>query len=370
MTMDPNAPQAGGFMGGMQNTLGGIGDAISGWFQPWRDAPLTGGAEDPFSNLSRQQRMMLGFAALRDAGAALQGQEGSYFSDALGVFNQGRERERLRRQGALQNLAALQQARAYAAFSGDQQALSAFDAALADVYAQLGVGGAPSAASGAAPSAPGVAPTTAAPTAAPTGGTAAQPPQTTQQRIDDIDAELARLASGSMLGVDTSAQMQLLMDERNRLSDALQETVVTGQETAAAVERAQTVELPRIEAALGYLVQGTDENGNPVIDPQFTGPLGMEAFRRLNPTAYNDLQNILNTVRSGQLLETLQQVTTGALSEGEIAVFGGTRGTLDINDPAGTVRTLMQIQRELQRLLAEQSSGESAQPDNPFREVN
>lgn len=58
---------------------------------------------DPFANLSRSQRTMLGFAALRDAAAALQGQEGGYFQQALGGFEAAKERERLRKQGILQN---------------------------------------------------------------------------------------------------------------------------------------------------------------------------------------------------------------------------------------------------------------------------
>jgi hypothetical protein len=79
------------------------------------------------------------------------------------------------------------------------------------------------------------------------------------------------------------------------------------------------------------------------------------------------LENILNTIRSGQLLETLQTVTTGALSEGEIAVFGGTQGTLDINDPRGTIRTLLQIQQAMEELLARE---QGANENNPFTELD
>lgn len=39
-------------------------------------------------DLSRNQRMMLGFAALRDAGAALQGQNSNFFADTMGGFQQ------------------------------------------------------------------------------------------------------------------------------------------------------------------------------------------------------------------------------------------------------------------------------------------
>lgn len=365
MTMDPNAPPT-GFMGGVQNTMQTIGQGLGTLFQPWRDAPREGGETDPFTGLSRNQRMLLGFAALRDAAASLQGEQSDYFTSALDTYEQGRERSRLRQQGMLQNLAALQQARAYAAFSGDQQALAAFDAALAQVYDELGAAGvspvsAPAGATGVTPAAqPTVTPTTG-------GGQPAQQPLTTQQRIDEIDAELSRLASGSMLGIDTTAQMQLLMSERERLSAAAEEEAVTTEEVQAEAARAQDVLLPRIDAALGYLVEGTDDQGNPVINPALTTSVGMAAFQRLNPTAYRDLENILNTIRSGQLLETLQTVTTGALSEGEIAIFGGTQGTLDINDPVGTVRTLMQIQREIERLLARE---QGANENNPFTELD
>lgn len=64
------------------------------------------------SNLSRAQRRMLGFAALADAGAALSGREGGQFRAAVGQMQADQERERLRRQGLLQNLVALQEATA------------------------------------------------------------------------------------------------------------------------------------------------------------------------------------------------------------------------------------------------------------------
>lgn len=357
MTMDPNAPQP-TFMGGVRNTMQTIGQGLGNLFSGYQEAPQVGGATDPFAGLSRNQRMLLGFSALRDAAASLEGRDSNYFTEALGGFEQARDRERLQQQGLLQNLAALQQARAFAQFSGDDRALAAFDQALNQVYAQLGsVGGVPA----------GV--PTGVPSAAPTGGTptggGAQPPQTTQQRIDEINEELQRLATGPMLGVDTTAQMQLLMDERERLMALQEEQAVETQETEREVARAQEVLLPRIEAALGYLtIDGQ-------VNPALTAPFGMAIFGQANPGDYRDLENILNTIRSGQLLQTLERVTTGALSEGEIAVFGGTEGTFDINDPIGTVRSLQEIQRRLLELLAREAGTESTAPqNNPFTDVN
>ena len=69
--------------------------------QPQLDAPQQGGLisspgdmlfgpqeeVDQFSNLNRQQRMMLAFGAIKDAGFALQGKEGNSFANTLKAIN-------------------------------------------------------------------------------------------------------------------------------------------------------------------------------------------------------------------------------------------------------------------------------------------
>jgi len=55
-------------------------------FEPGEHVP-----GDPFSGLSRNQRMMLGFAALRDAGAALDGQQSNYFGKMVGGIQDRRK---------------------------------------------------------------------------------------------------------------------------------------------------------------------------------------------------------------------------------------------------------------------------------------
>ena len=67
------------------------------------DDPNAGQPTDPFAGLSRPQRTMLGFAALRDAAASLEGRDSNFFQSALGGFEQARERERLRAQGEFAN---------------------------------------------------------------------------------------------------------------------------------------------------------------------------------------------------------------------------------------------------------------------------
>jgi hypothetical protein len=80
--------------------------------------PNAGGPTDPFANLSRAQRTMLGFDALRDAAAALEGRDTNFFAESLGGFESARDRERLRTQGMLQNLANIEQQIAISQFTG------------------------------------------------------------------------------------------------------------------------------------------------------------------------------------------------------------------------------------------------------------
>lgn len=63
-------------------------------------------SQDPFEGLSRNQRTMLAFAAMRDAGAALRGQEGSAFSTTLEGFRERADMER-KRQAAVARQEAL-----------------------------------------------------------------------------------------------------------------------------------------------------------------------------------------------------------------------------------------------------------------------
>lgn len=65
-------------------------------------------SQDPFENLSRSQRTMLGFAALKDAGMALQGKEGGAVSSLLGDFRARADMER-KRQAAVSQIQARQQ---------------------------------------------------------------------------------------------------------------------------------------------------------------------------------------------------------------------------------------------------------------------
>jgi len=63
------------------------------------DQPIS---QDPFENLSRNQRAMLAFAAIKDAGMALQGKEGTAFTGTLAGFRERADIERKRKAAAAQ----------------------------------------------------------------------------------------------------------------------------------------------------------------------------------------------------------------------------------------------------------------------------
>ena len=140
---------------------------------------------DPFEGLSRNQRMMLGFAALRDAAASLQGRDTNFFTEQLGTYESARERERLRVQGAMQNrvqgLQALAQVQQQIAFLRGMNidvppGMLQLEAALSGTAAPMqdSGGAAPQAAPAPATTAPAPAPAPAAATVAPAATT--QPP--------------------------------------------------------------------------------------------------------------------------------------------------------------------------------------------------
>lgn len=81
------------------------------------DQPIS---QDPFENLSRNQRAMLAFAAIKDAGMALQGKEGTAFTGTLAGFRERADMERKRQAVATQRQM-LQQTNAILGAAGTPQ---------------------------------------------------------------------------------------------------------------------------------------------------------------------------------------------------------------------------------------------------------
>ena len=91
----------------MPSAVSGVGGVSSSMV----DLLSTPVPQDPFENLSRNQRMMLGFAAMKDAGMALMGKDSTAVAGVMGDFTERANMERKRR-AALARLQAERQQRA------------------------------------------------------------------------------------------------------------------------------------------------------------------------------------------------------------------------------------------------------------------
>jgi len=352
-----------------------------------QDDPNAGQPTDPFAGLSRPQRTMLGFAALRDAAASLEGRDSNFFQSAMGGFEQARERERLRAQGEMQNrvqalqaLATLnEQARVNQAF--DLPPDPAMDALRNMLMQAAGLGGGAAPAAGATPSTLGA----VAPSVRPVTGGAAM--DATGAVVGDVGAEpLSPAAQAAMdgapapaAGTDFAAQRQAIYDQMLRreyagkgvadlqaqlddinaqeaLASSAQATETEEEETREMrLERGRKVIMPRIDAALDFLISGYDENGQPIPNFALSTVGGLRALEATNPAAYRQYVNALQTLGSDVLIETLNRATFGSLSEEEMRVAMGFEGSLDPADPYGTLQTLLQMRRNFENLFGSDS---------------
>ena len=378
------------------------------------DDPNANQPTDPFAGLSRAQRTMLGFAALRDAAASLEGRDSNFFQSALGGFEQARERERLRTQGMLQNLANIEQQIAIAQFTGipvSQAMLQMRDMLtqqLAPTAPTLTAGAAPvtgaTPTSGAMPSMPGaIAPATRPATGgavmdatgAVIGDVADEPlspaaqaaiaGEPTPAPASDIDARIAaqqqrqlelledidvqgRGAQGLGLPANTAAleaELRIVNDEINRLRDqkAAAEAAVL-EETAQEERRGEISSrmAPLVNNALSFL---TDENGEirantSLIASQSGFAAGLlpgvsAADARLARSAIEELAAIAGM--SG-VAEARASGFGGSLSDADILMIQRSQGIFDLTQPEATVQTLRRLQSEMSANNDSQQNGE------------
>jgi hypothetical protein len=364
---------------------------------------------------------MLGFAALRDAAASLEGRDSNYFNSALGGFEAARERERLRAQGIFQNQVAA--AQALAQVQADIARNRSFGIEPTEAQLTLermlsgaaleGFGGVtPSVTTGATPR---VTPAGGAPGATPgvvqdadqyladqailldseTGGVNADgTPFETPPPVVTPSEPLPEAAPTPVAEPDVAAQIRELNDEFSQLTNQVRQRLAAGagitdlqflieenrarlaalteaqaEETAVAEQqqateqenrrRAMDVVGPRIDAALNFLISGYDEQGQPVLNPMLTTMGGIRTLELSNPAAYRQYVNALQTLAADTLIETLNSATFGALSENEMRVAMGYEGSLDPTDPYGTLQTLLQMRRNFEEISGQPSTDQT-----------
>ena len=349
--------------------------------------PNAGQPTDPFAGLSRPQRTMLGFAALRDAAASLEGRDSNFFQSAMGGFEQARERERLRvqgaeanRVGALQALITLnEQMRFNQAFGLPTD--PATEALRQALMTSAGLG------SGAAPMAGG-APSVVAPAQ---GGTRLPYEEvfdpttgTTVPYTGEPEGPAPEVAPAPTAGADFAAQRQAIfekmrlrasvpgagfadlqaelaeIDRQEALAAATAETQADIDTSAA---QAESLILPEVDQALDFLVQGFDAEGNVIFNPALVTRAGRVISGALEGPEYQNYVGAIETLKTGVLLEALANAAVGALSDGERAALSAAQGELNPNNPIGTYRALQRIERIGQESIERRNREAGIAPD-------
>lgn len=403
MTMDPNPPQQPrGFLGGI---FGG---------QQRQPDPNAGSPTDPFANLSRAQRTMLGFAALRDAAASLEGRDSNYFSSALGGFEAARERERLRAQGIFQNQVAAAQALAQVQADIARNRSFGIEPTEAQLTLERMLSGAALEGFG------GVTPrvtTGATPPVTPAGGVPGATPgvvQNADQYLADqaiqLDPEtggvnaagdpmlaetpapvvepLPEAAPTPVAEPDVAAQIRELDEEYRRLTNQVTQRLAAGagitdlefriddnrarlaeltqaqaaaEQTSAQQAETESRMQPLIDDALNFLVDnGRIREGASLIGDQSAFASGV-----LTPgVSAGDVRLARAAVRELGAIAAMQGVREareggfgGSLSDADIALIQSSGGTFDLSEPEATVRTLQSLQ------AAMDSNGEAGDED-------
>jgi len=353
--------------------------------------PNAASPTDPFAGLSRPQRTMLGFAALRDAAGALEGRDTNFFAQSLGGFEQARDRERLRAQGEMQNhVGALQalitlneQMRFNQAFG--LPADPATEALRQALMTSAGLG------SGAAPMAGGApVPTAVAPAVRPaTGGAVVD---ASGAVVGDIGDEPLSPAAQTAIegapvptaGADFAAQRQAIFDKmRLRASipgagfadlqaelaeiDRQEALAAATAETQADIDtsaaQAEGLILPEVDQAFNFLVQGFDAEGNVIFNPALVTRAGRVISGALEGPEYQNYVGAIETLKTGVLLEALANAAVGALSDGERAALSAAQGELNPNNPIGTYRALQRIERIGQESIERRNREAGIAPD-------
>ena len=280
--------------------------------------------------LSRDQRRMLGFAALADAGAALSGRQGGQTQAIAAQMQADQERERLRRQGLLQNLVAFEQALLPYRISGMEPPagiMSAYNSALADFSA---AGGMPAAAPAVTMPTPAAGVVPPAPvTEMPLGESAATDP------IADLERRRDMAIAGGQPAMAQNFQAQI---------DALKE----GELTAEMQRETMNTISDSGRLVSNYLIAYDDE-GRPVINPMLTTRGGQMTAEALGSNEYKAFANAIVTIKENLAFEKLGQLKAsgtriGELTEGERMALSATAGSLDPTDPIGTIETLRRLQ--------------------------
>jgi len=283
---------------------------------------------DPYSDLTKTQKRMLAFAAIADAGMALQGKSGTQVSSLLGDFTKRADQARKERQAQLE--------------------LDAETARREQLAQLLTQGYFPQ--SGGAADAGGI-----------SGKSAAE-----------IEKQIAALSSqiGIYAGMDDLDAFNTRMDVlRTQLEDArAKETKATEKRTVSEGKLNQAQDaLVYAERALAASTGLEGEDLSELLSDIKSGEKELDArpFRLARQTfipdsispAFMDFQAAISTLSSIMTFQNMAEVTAagarlGILSDSDMRILGNMSGELDpVNRPVQTAQTVMDLYNKLNKTI-------------------
>ena len=349
--------------------------------------------QQPSGELSRSQRMMLGFAALRDAGAALQGQNSNFFADTMGGFQQQaqaaddrafrqmqfdegvrqfgvqqassqaerdlrREQEgRLARENQINILGQL------SGFESQARELEEMNAArvlagqpplplnpyiasqismLQRMLAQSGYSPAP----GAGTPAPGAGTQTA-----PDAYAVIDNPDSTPEDIAGAMAFLQNLTptARDLVGDEAiDAAMARGQARINAISEEVEKTAASDEQVKARREQIAT----KGQIVVDYLLRGIDEGtGDFIVNPFMSNNYSRAALQRGGDINYQEFESALNNIRETLTAETIgiledRGVSLGVnLTDEDMNTIRRIASTISVDNPLGTLNDLKEFER-------------------------
>lgn len=313
------------------SSMGGAGGASSSML----DLLSTPVPQDPMEGLSRNQRMLLGFAAMKDAGMALMGKDSNAVAGVMGDFTERADMERKRKAA----LSAAKEERAR------QARIDAF----------LG---------GISPSA----------VAVPTGEPAeAGGPADIDAVIKAHDAQMPAFAQLGQMDVWT-AKREALISQRDRQDKLTEDAGEKAEEEAKAVKVTQAsiqkakgtlgVAKRALRAATGLDSEGLEEvlrsgdiDGRKFILSRFAG---------IESKGYKDYMAAVNELAAVMTFENLASVIEagaelGTISDADLKVLGNMTGALDVeNMPEQTAETIFRLYGKITKTLEALEGGQDA----------
>ena len=267
-------------------------------------APAPAASTDPYSSLSDLQRRMLRFAAIKDAGMALQGKEGNAVASVMGDIT-------ARADMARKASAATQAAEAQAA-----------------LYSSILGGGA-------------------------SGSGGLLGADILSMNEDQLKQYKQQLFNAAMI-IGPNGQPVVPMNVVQVKAAQVDQQIQDLKAAEGAIKQAEFLE-PRVEDALSFLNpnEAVDpETGDPILNPELANKFTRNFAAMIEERGFigfqDNIEVIKNVLTFKNLIELKKQgATFGGLSEGELRQISTLAGNLDIRAPQNILKNLKQIQDKI-----------------------